>query len=131
MKLRILTPTEIVLEKDAVHVTVEDQTGSLGIRPGHASLVTALVPGIVQARTEGGSAHYVAVNGGVMLVGGDLVEIVSRQAVVGTDLAHLENNVLSEFEKDVKEDRANRAAFEKLRVSFMRGVIEYDKVDSP
>ena len=75
MKLRILTPTEVVLEQDAVHVTAEDQTGSLGIRPGHASLVTALVPGIVQARTEGGSAHSVAVNGGVMLVGGDLFEI--------------------------------------------------------
>ena len=127
MKLRILTPTEVVLEQDAVHVTAEDQTGSLGIRPGHASLVTALVPGIVQVRTEGGPAHYVAVNGGVMLVNSDTVEIVSRQAIQGTDIADLEDNVLSEFEKDVEEDRANRAAFEKLRLNFMRGVIDYDK----
>ena len=127
MKLRILTPTEVVLEQDAVHVTVEDQTGSLGIRPGHAALVTALVPGIVQTRTEGGSEHYIAVNGGVMLVNSDTVEIVSRQAIQGTDIAQLENNVLSEFEKDVEEDRANRAAFEKLRLNFMRGVIDYDK----
>ena len=40
MKLRILTPTEVLLDKDVVHVTAEDATGSLGIRPGHAALVT-------------------------------------------------------------------------------------------
>ena len=44
MKLRILTPTEVVLEQDAVHVTVEDQTGSLGIRPGHAALIQGDLP---------------------------------------------------------------------------------------
>ena len=124
MRLRLITPTEVVLETDVEHVTVEDPTGSLGIRPGHAPLVTPLVPGIVQAREPAGRTQYVAVNGGVMLVGGDTVEIFSRQAVAGTDLQHLEDNVVAGFEKDVEEDRANRAAFEKLRVSFMRGVIE-------
>jgi F-type H+-transporting ATPase subunit epsilon len=129
MRLRVLTPTEVVTDRDVAHVTAEDPTGSLGIRPGHAPLVTPLVPGIVVVRGADGREDYVAVNGGVMLVGGDTVEIVSRQAVAGNHLAGLEDDVLAGFEREIDEDKANRAAFEKLRVSFLRGVLDYDRVD--
>lgn len=131
MKLRVLTPSEVILEQDVTHVTAEDPTGSLGIRPGHATLMTPLVPGIVIARSESGSQRYVAVNGGVMLVDSNTVEIVSRQAVTGTNRAELETKVVAGFEKDNDDDRANRAAFEKLRISFMRGVVELDMADRP
>jgi F-type H+-transporting ATPase subunit epsilon len=127
MRLRVLTPSEVVLEEDVVHVTAEDVTGSLGIRPGHASLVTPLVPGVVIARSEGGREKFVAVNGGVMMVVGDMVEVVSRHAVAGTDLAGLTDKVVAGFEKEHQEDKANRTAFEKLRMSFLRGVVEYDR----
>ena len=127
MKLRILTPTEVIFDQEVTHVTAEDPTGSLGIRPGHTALVTPLVPGVVMARNAPGQEQYVAVNGGVMLVGNDTVEIVSRRAVAGTNLQHLTDNVVSEFEKEAQDDKANHTAFEKLRVSFMRGVVEYDK----
>ena len=66
-----------------------------------------------------------------MLVNNDSVEIVSRHAVAGTSMAQLETGVVAGFEKDDDEDRANRAAFEKLRVSFLRGVVEFDKADAP
>jgi F-type H+-transporting ATPase subunit epsilon len=130
MNVRVLTPAEVVLDREAVHITAEGPTGSLGIRPGHAPLVTPLVPGIVLARGVDGREEYVAVNGGVMLVGGDTVEIVSRQAVAGRDLARLEADVVAGFEKELEEDKANRAAFEKLRMSFLRGVLDYDRVDA-
>lgn len=127
MRLRVLTPSEVVLEQDVVHVTAEDVTGSLGIRPGHAPMVTPLVPGIVIARSDSGSEKFVAVNGGVMMVVGDTVEVVSRHAVAGADLAGLTNKVVAGFEKEHEEDKANRTAFEKLRMSFLRGVVEFDR----
>ncbi|MBN1675872.1 MAG: F0F1 ATP synthase subunit epsilon [Kiritimatiellae bacterium] len=130
MKLRILTPTDVVLDEEVVHVTAEDVTGSLGVRPGHAALVSALVPGIVVARPPGGRDRYVAINGGVMLVGREGVEIVTRQAVAGGDLSHLEDTVVAGFEKEAREDRVNRAAFEKMRISFMRGVLEFDRAEA-
>lgn len=127
MKLRVLTPTEVVLEQDVIHVTAEDPTGSLGIRPGHTSLVTPLVASIVTARAPGGSERYVAVDGGVMLVAGDVVEIVARRAVASQDLAHLEGTVLEEFDKEEQLSRGNRLAFEKMRLGLMRHVIEVDR----
>lgn len=129
MKLRVFTPTQVVLEQEVAHVTVEDVTGSLGVRPGHAPLVTALVPGIVTARDATERERYVAVDGGVMTVAGNAVDVVSRQAVASDDLDHLETTVLAGFEQAVAGARANRAAFEKMRVRFMRGILDYDRAD--
>ena len=125
-----MTPTALVLDEESVHVTAEDPTGSLGIRPGHAPLVTALVPGIVTSRDANGAEKHVAVNGGVMLVDGHSVEIVSRRAESSRDIDHLEHTVVAGFERDGADDRANRVAFEKMRVQFMKGMLEYDKAET-
>jgi len=127
VKLRVFTCTEVLLEQEVAHVTVEDPTGSLGIRPGHAPLVTPLVPGILVARDTDGAERYAALNGGVLVVRPDLVEVASRQGVVSDDLQHLETTVLSTFERQVEEDRANHTAFEKMRISFMRRVLEFEQ----
>ena len=107
MKLRVLTPGEIVLEEDVGHVRVEELAGSLGIRAGHAPLVTALVPGILIARLAGGRERYVALNGGVMVVTPQMVEVVSRQAVASDELGGLESTVLAQFQKVAQEQQAN------------------------
>ena len=127
MRVRVFTPTEVVLDREVAHVTVEDLTGSLGVRPRHAPLVTPLVAGIVTAREAGGAETYVAVNRGVMKVNNDLVEIATRQAVAGDDLAHLENTVLASFEKEADADRVNHVAFERMRLSFMRNVLGFER----
>lgn len=127
MNVRVITPTEVVLDQEAAHVTVEDPTGSLGVRPRHAPLVTPLVPGILIARDVRGSERYVAVNGGVMTVNDDLVQVATRQAVVGEDLARLEETVVAEFERETDQDKTNHVAFERLRIRFMRSVLEVER----
>jgi F-type H+-transporting ATPase subunit epsilon len=129
MILRIYTPTEVVLEQEVAHVTLEDPTGSLGIRPGHAPLVTPLVPSILVARDAGGHERYVAVNGGVAVVNADALDVVARQAVESDDLDDLEDNVLTRFELEEQEDKANFVAFEKMRLSFMRRLLEYERAE--
>ena len=130
MKLRVMTPTEVVLDEEVIHVTAEDPSGSLGIRPGHTGLVTALVPGLVTARSAGGTEQYVAVDGGVLLVSDDGVDIVSRQAVAGSDMRHLEDTVIAGFERDAEDDRTNHAAFEKMRIKFLKGIVDFDRAEA-
>jgi len=132
VNVRVFTPTEVVLETEAVHVTAEDPTGSLGVRPGHAPLVTPLVKGILVVREAGGRERYVAVNGGVLIVNRDRVEVVSRQAVLSDDLARLEETVLARFEREAETDRAGHVAFEKMRLDFLRRVLEFQRAgESP
>lgn len=127
MKLRVFTPIEVVLERDVAHVSVEDPTGSLGIRPGHAPIVTPLVRGILLAREPDGRETYVAVNGGVMLVTGQEVQVAARQAVADEELPRLEQDVLERFRKEAAEGKTNQVAFEKMRISFMRRILEMDR----
>ena len=130
MRLRVLTPNEVVLEEEVVHVTVEELMGSLGVRPGHAPLVTALVQSILTARLPGGRERYVAVNGGVMLVNPELVEVVSRQAVASDDMGSLEKSALAQFQKEAEEQQANYVAFEKMRIRFMRSILEVERAEA-
>lgn len=124
-----MTPIEIVLDQEVSHVTLEDATGSLGVRPGHAPLATALVPGIVIARDGSGHETYTAVNGGVALIDGENVRVASRRAVVSRDFEHLQDTVVADFEKDTLGDRSHHAAFEKMRMQFMRGILDFDRAD--
>jgi len=127
MKLRVFTPGEVVLECEAVHVTVEDPTGSLGIRADHAPLVTPLVRGILMVRQPDGVERFVAVDRGVLLVQNDVVLVASRQAVESDSLADLDRISREQFEEEVDLDKSTHVAFEKMRISFMRGVLEMER----
>ena len=129
MKLRVLMPAQVVLEEQVVHVTAQGLTGSLGIRPGHAPLVAALARDILMARLPDGRERYVALNGGVMVVNADLVEVVSRQAVASDDVRSLESVALVQFQKEAAEQQANYIAFEKMRINFMRNVLELERAE--
>ena len=128
MKVRVITPTNVVLETDAAHVTVEDVTGSLGIRPGHIPMVTALEACMLLARDSGGAERYVALDGGVLVVTGDVVTVTSRRAVAGDDLEHLEETVLADFKTEADHERNANAAFQKLRIAFLRRLFDMETV---
>ena len=130
MRVRIVTPTDVVLDEDAVHVTLEDITGSLGIRPGHTPLVSPLVPGIATVRNAHGAERFVALNGGVLIVNADTVNVVTRQATAGTDFEHLEDTALLHFGQEDDDAKENRVAFEKMRLTFVRRVLEIDRAGS-
>lgn len=128
MKVRVITPTDIVLETDAAHVTVEDVAGSLGIRPGHIPMVTALDACMLLARDPAGAEHHVAIDGGVLVVAADTVTVTSRRAVPGDDLEHLEGTVLADFKTEADHERNANAAFQKLRIAFMRRLFDMETV---
>ncbi len=81
LHLTITTPAQILAASDnVVAVRVEDQSGSFGVLPGHADLLTALVPSVVRWRTLDGAACFCAVRGGVFAVsGGRNVSVACRE----------------------------------------------------
>ena len=127
MNVAVITPTAVVLDAEAVHVTVEDVTGSLGFRPGHLPLATALAVGLLVARDESGAETYVAVDGGVLVVANDTVTVTSRRAVTGDDLDRLEGTVLEDFRNDAERERSANTTFQRLRVAFLKRLLDLDK----
>ncbi len=132
LHLVLSTPTRVVVDEPRVTaLRAEDETGSFGIRPGHADFVTALVPTVLRWRTDHGAAHgvdkesdrevghggerYATVGPGVLMVrGGREVLIACREAVPGTSLETLEAEV-ARHRAELLEAR-RRATVEETRL---------------
>ena len=95
LRLTVTTPTKVLVEADNVlSVRAEDQTGSFGVLPGHADLLTALTPCVLYWTTDNLTASYCAVRGGVFSVSdGRTVGVACREGVVSASLKDLEEKV--------------------------------------
>src|SRR6185437_17160799 len=123
MKLVVVTPLEIVTTVDDVtNVRAEDPSGSFGIKPHHAPLVTALAISVVSWRIRQGGDLHCAVRGGVLSVEGDTVSIATRQAVIDPDLERLEHEVLARFRRADEESTRVRVDEERLRAAAIRNI---------
>lgn len=125
MRLRITDPTAIVIDREVASVRAEDATGSFGILPGHADFLTALELSVVIWREPDGAPGYCAVRNGILTVSdGKEVAIATREAHVGDDLDHLEQEVLAGYRQHRDAERTSRTASAKLRMLAIRRMVE-------
>jgi F-type H+-transporting ATPase subunit epsilon len=127
MRLVITTPTAVTLDEDEIaSVRAEDETGSFGMLPGHADLLTVLSDSVVSFRRAGSPWRYCAVRGGVLSVsGGDRVGIATQEAVLGEDLAQLERDVIARFRRADEDEAAARVGSERLHLAAIRRIFGY------
>jgi F-type H+-transporting ATPase subunit epsilon len=79
LRLDIVTPDRLVAQDSVTAVTLPGKDGYLGILPGHAPLLTELMPGGL-AYVRGGTQHYIAVNWGFAEVLPDRVIVLVQTA---------------------------------------------------
>jgi F-type H+-transporting ATPase subunit epsilon len=132
LHLTITTPAQIlVASDDVIAVRVEDQSGSFGVLPGHADLLTALVPSVVRWRTVDGAACFCAVRGGVFAVsGGRDVSVACREGVVGDSLDELEAKVRTVRARQLEADRKARAEQIRVHALAVRQLVRYLRPNS-
>lgn len=99
LSLEVITPERVVLTATAASVVVPGALGYLGILPGHAPLVTSLVPGVVTYREEG-EEKRLAVSGGFL-------EVVDDRVILLADTAEKAEEIDVERARRAKE-RAER-----------------------
>jgi F-type H+-transporting ATPase subunit epsilon len=123
MRLLISDPTTVVLDTDVVSVRAEDESGSFGILPGHADLLTVLTPSVVAWRDADGRRGWCAVRRGVLTVRGKQVAIATRQAQLGNDLDELEHAVVAKFRAEADAERVARIAATRLHMQAIRQIV--------
>jgi len=79
IRLDIVTPDRLVAHDAVTAVTIPGKNGYLGILPGHAPLLTELVPGEL-VYTSAGKRHLLCVTWGFAEVLGDRVIVLSQTA---------------------------------------------------
>jgi F-type H+-transporting ATPase subunit epsilon len=125
--LTITTPAVVLVDRDDVaSVRAEDASGSFGILPSHADLLTMLTPSVVRWRTVTGHTGFCAVKGGVLTVSQGLrVAIACREGIVDDSLQTLEEKVRFVRAEQAEADRRTRVAQAQLHVRAVRQLVRY------
>ena len=123
MKLRIITPLSVIVDEDIDSLGAEDARGGFGILNGHAPFVTALEVCILSWRLAD-RQRFCALRCGVMTVGqASAIDIATREAVTGEDLARLESVVLARFQSDANIQRTEHVETMRLEFNAIRHMV--------
>ena len=124
MNLRVLLPTEVLIEEKVTKVIAEAHNGFFCLLPKHVDFVAALVPGILSFETNGGGEEFLAVDEGILIKCGQEVSVSTRNAMRGPDLGQLKRTVVEKFEALDEREKTARSAMAKIEAGFVRRFLE-------
>jgi F-type H+-transporting ATPase subunit epsilon len=107
LNLKIITPDRIVLDTQVDQVTATAIDGQLSILPRHEPLITALAIDVLHYKKEN-HEETVAVLGGLLEVGENVITVLSDTADIGSEIdvaQAAEAKSRAEAEKTQKTDK--------------------------
>ena len=102
----------------------EDDSGSFGILPAHARMVTALTYGLARYRGDGGAWVYVAIPGGVLYVRNNELFVSARRYFKDADYTRISGVLLNELLAEERDLRATRESLDRLEREMFRRLRE-------
>jgi F-type H+-transporting ATPase subunit epsilon len=124
MRLRILLPTQVLVDANVSKVVAEAENGSFGLLPRHIDFVTALVPGIIAYVDSGGRQELVGIGEGILVKCGDEVRVATGRAIRGTNLTTLKREVDRWFLEIDEQAAMARTAMARLEAGVIRRFTE-------
>lgn len=124
MRLRILLPTQVLVDASVDKVVAEAENGSFGLLPRHIDVVTALVPGILAYVDSDGRQQLVGIDEGILVRCGDEVRVATGRAIRGTNLATLKREVERWFLEMDEQAAIARTAMARLEAGVVRRFTE-------
>jgi len=120
VRLKLLLPSEVLIDLAVTSVTAESPDGSFCLLPRHIDYVSALVPGIVAYTTGDDTEHFVAVDEGILVKCGPEVSISVRNAIQHDSLESLRQSVDQTFRRRDERDRTARTAMNRLEAGLVQ-----------
>lgn len=124
MNLKVLLPTEIMINQSVTKVIAEAENGSFCLMPKHVDFLSALLPGILTFVDEQNCENYLGIGGGILTKTGSEVRISTIYAVQGDDLGTLRQKVTEQFEAYHERERLIRSAIAKLEADILRHFVK-------
>lgn len=124
MRLKLLSPTAVVLDQQVDKVAAEARDGQFCLLPRHIDFVAPLVPGVLLFERSGEGTQYVGIDEGVLAKVGDDVLVSVRAATSTGRLAELEERVEHEFLRQDEHERKARSATARLEAGLVRRFLD-------
>jgi F-type H+-transporting ATPase subunit epsilon len=125
--LQIIVPDAVVLDTRVIAVQAGDATGRFGLRAGHEPFVTVLSPSLLIYTDEKGRERYAAVDGGVLLLEGNRVSVVTWEAVLADRLEEVAERAAAILDIHQREERRARAEFHELQTALVKQLAQVGK----
>lgn len=119
MKLKVFTPTVVLIDRPVTKVIAEAGNGHFCLLPDRVDFVAALVPGILSFTTETGEEIFAAIDEGILVKCDREVLVSTRNAVRGDDLEILKQIVVEQYQMLDEKEKLTRSALAQFEVSMM------------
>lgn len=109
----------------------EDASGSFGLLPGHAWMMTALADGLARFRVGEGVWHYLALPGGILSAAGGELTLCTRRYLLDTDFRRM-GKLLAEVQRAEEETMDGiRESLHRLEEEMLRRLREIEREREP
>jgi len=81
LKFELVTPERMALSEDAARVVVPGVEGDFTVLPGHAPVISALRPGVIEVSLPDSSKTRIFVKGGFAEIDGDHLTVLAERAI--------------------------------------------------
>lgn len=125
-RLSVVTPTSI-FEREIKHIRLKDETGFFGIMKNHIDFLTVLVPSLCYYRDAKDREMFLAVDGGILDVRGEIASLTSREVYESEDAEKLAEIIEKTILKRTGSEQAFREMLQGIEKSFMEKTIEFVK----
>ena len=126
MKLVISTPFEQVTDDVATRIYATTQFGMWCILPKHMDMVLVLEPGLLIYLDKEGAEQTIAVNGGTLVKAGDEIRIATRNAMTGSRLSMISEDVRAHFADESEDERRAQTSLARLEANIIRRLLALD-----
>ena len=79
IRLRVVTPTRLVLDEEVDEVTAPGELGEFGVLPDHIAFLSTLVPGVLSYK-QGSRTQVLAISGGYAEVLDNVMTVLATAA---------------------------------------------------
>jgi F-type H+-transporting ATPase subunit epsilon len=127
MKLRVLLPSQVLVDEEVSKVIAEADNGSFCLEPRHVDFVAALVPGLLSYVTPQDEEVFLAVDRGVLVKCGPEVLVSTRNATRSAELSELRQTIDRRFKELDEQERVARSAVARLEAGVVQRFLELEK----
>lgn len=86
LQVELVAADRLVWSGQATSVIARTTEGDLGVLPGHAPLLSVLVPGVIEVTTTENEVWVAAVDGGFLSVADNRVSLLSERAEMSHEI---------------------------------------------
>lgn len=133
MDFELITLEGTKVNEPVYEVILPTLDGEIAVFPGHESLVSVAVSGVISVRRHAGDAdnrlEYFAISGGVIEISGHRVRILVDEAEHGEDIVEAESTAALERALKMREGATSQVELEKAHQLVDRHMVRLRVAD--